>query len=124
MPESETSRFVWLVPIGALVIALFHVPYGYYQLLRVLIFCVAAYLAFASAKRSATSWAWVLGGISLVYNPIIKIALGRHIWELVNIATILVFVVHLLWTMRGHQRTNTGRTVYQVRADRTPDAMP
>ena len=107
MPEAQTSRIVWLIPIGALAVALFDMPYGYYQLLRIVIFCVAAYLAFESAKRSETTWAWMLGGISLVYNPVVKLGLGRNIWELVNIATILVFAVHLLWTIRKHRPAKT-----------------
>lgn len=104
MPETETSRFVWIIPIGALVVALADMPYGYYQLLRVLIFCTAAYLAFDAYKRSETNCAWVLGGISLVYNPVAKLALGRDMWSLVNLATILVFAGNLLWRLKTSRR--------------------
>jgi hypothetical protein len=106
-PRSRISPFVWLIPIVALGVALLEMPYGYYQLLRVLVFCVAAYLAFESAKRSETSWAWVLGGIALIYNPLVRLALGRDIWEVVNIATIGVLCAHLGVTLRKHRTPKT-----------------
>lgn len=69
-------------------------PYGYYQLLRVLVFCVTGYLALESHRRGYVAWAWALGGTAIVYNPFFKLALGQELWTMVNIATIVVFISH------------------------------
>jgi hypothetical protein len=93
-------KLVWLVPIAALGGALLDMPYGYYQLLRVLVFCATAYLAFESYKRGDVAWAWALGGTAIVYNPFFKLALGRDIWTMVNIATIVLFIAHWITAAR------------------------
>jgi hypothetical protein len=91
---------IWLVPIAALSVALLDMPYGYYQLLRVLVFCATAYLALECQRRGYVAWAWALGGMAIVYNPFFKLALGRELWTLVNIATIVVFISHWMSTAR------------------------
>lgn len=100
------SRLVWLLPMAALGAALLDMPYGYYELLRVLVFCAAAYLAFESQKHGNLAWAWVLAGTAIIYNPLIKLALGREIWELVNIATIILFAAHLASVARSWDRAS------------------
>lgn len=99
------SKFVWLVPIAALGGALLDMPYGYYQLLRVLVFCATAYLALESHRRGYIAWAWALGSTSVVYNPFLKLALGREIWMMVNIATIVVFISHWISAARTWEKS-------------------
>ena len=65
-------------------------PYGYYIFLRIVvftIFCYYTYRAYCAEPESAK--AWVCGGIALIYNPFVFLALGRPIWSVVNILTII-----------------------------------
>ncbi len=94
------SKLVWLVPIAALGGALLDMPYGYYQLLRVLVFCATAYLVLESHRRGYVAWVWALGGTAIVYNPFFKLALGGELWTMVNIATIVVFISHWITAAR------------------------
>ncbi len=103
------SRFAWLAPIAALLGALTEMPYGYYQLVRVLVFFAAAYLALESHKRGYKAWAWALGGTSAIYNPFFKLALGRELWTIVNIATIIVFIAHLIFAAKTWEQSRTSR---------------
>lgn len=103
------SKLVWLVPIAALGGALLDMPYGYYQLLRVLVFCATAYLAFESHKRGDVAWAWALGATAIVYNPFFKLALGREIWTMVNIATIVLFIAHWIAAARTWEASRATR---------------
>jgi hypothetical protein len=103
------SNLVWLVPIAALGAALLDMPYGYYQLLRVLVFCVAAYLVFEAQRSGDVAWAWVLAGTAIVYNPFFKLALGRELWTMVNIATIVIFIAHWASVARRWERGKTER---------------
>lgn len=83
-----------LVSIGMLLWALNpENPYGYYILLRIVVFAACAYLAFRAAEIEKTSWVWVLGVTAVIYNPIIRIHLNREIWSVVNIVTVIILIL-------------------------------
>ena len=87
---------IWLVPIALLLTALLDMPYGYYQLLRVYIFCSSVYLAVQQNKSKQDIWFWGLVACALTYNPIIKLSLGKEIWPIVNVATAIFYIGHFL----------------------------
>lgn len=68
-------------------------PYGYYQLLRW--GCLVGFLFIARYchLRSDDSWVWAFCALALLYNPLIPLALGRSLWELVNIGSALALAV-------------------------------
>ena len=70
-------------------------PYGYYILLRVVCCIAFAYLAVQAVGQDKHGWAWMLGAIAVIYNPIISIHLTREIWSVVNIATIIFALVSI-----------------------------
>jgi hypothetical protein len=73
-------------------------PYGYYVLLRLICFSSFIYLAYKTIILGKHNWAYVLGSMALIYNPIIRVHLEREIWSIINIITILVLIptIHLL----------------------------
>lgn len=91
---------IWLGPIGILLIALADMPYGYYQILRVILFCASVYLAIAEGRRDGGFWLWAFIASALIYNPIATLSLGREIWTIVNVMTIAIFGVHF-WTRKN-----------------------
>jgi hypothetical protein len=93
------SPFLWLVPTAALIMALFPMPYGYYQLLRVLIFLIAIFLASTSFKARRDVWVWGFAAMAIIYNPLFPLSLGREIWSVVNVATIVMLLMH--WRIMG-----------------------
>ena len=90
---------IWLVPMAALGVALLDMPYGYYALLRLLVCGVCAFLAAREANEGKIGWTWVLGGCAVLYNPIVKVPLGRELWSVVNVATVAMLAAHL-WSAR------------------------
>lgn len=92
---------VWLLPTTCLAVALLDMPYGYYQLLRVLIFCMSFYLAFSESQDKPSAWFWGFLFFALAYNPIFRLSLGRDIWAVVNVVTAAYFTLHF-W-IRGRQ---------------------
>jgi hypothetical protein len=88
----------WAGPCLLLGAALFDLPYGYYRLLRVAIFLVALFHVWGSIERSDRRWAWIFGAVALVYNPIAALPLGRPLWTVVNIATVLILLAHWRYT--------------------------
>jgi len=91
--QVRTPVIPQLVSIGMLIWALNpENPYGYYILLRIIVFAACAYLAFRAAEIEKTPWVWVLGVTAVIYNPVIRIHLTRGIWSVVNIVTIIMLI--------------------------------
>ncbi len=92
---------IWLPQVLAVVLLagalLFDNPYGYYILLRWICCAVFIFLAVRAIQAQVTEWAWVLGVLAGLYNPLIKVPLGRDLWELVNAATLLILAATLIW---------------------------
>jgi NusA-like KH domain protein len=72
-------------------------PYGYYQLLRLLLCLVSLFFISRSDLRLPDWSRWVLGGFALLYNPIVPIQIGdKVVWEALNVLTIIFFWTALL----------------------------
>ncbi|MFZ4748655.1 MAG: DUF6804 family protein [Sphingomonas sp.] len=91
-------------PIACLLIALADMPYGYYQILRVLIFAISLYLAINEGIYTDNFWFWAFVVVSLIYNPIARLPLGREIWSFMNGVTIVIFGVHFCRMLKANSR--------------------
>ena len=74
-----------------------HNPYGYDILLRWVCGGVFAYsffqvLALGDEKQG---WAWVFGITALIYNPIFRVHLNRELWQILNIAAVVILVASI-----------------------------
>ena len=77
----------------ALIICLFDMPYGYYQLVRLL---TAAYFSFELLRNPNSQYRALLIILIILFQPLIKISLGRTLWNLVDI--IVAFWLLFLYT--------------------------
>jgi hypothetical protein len=106
----STRGLAWWIPIVALTVGLFELAYGYYVLLRIVVCGACAYLALAEADFGRTRWAWVLGSVAVLYNPIFRIHLDRELWSIINFGTIWLFAIHM-WSHRNANSHRTGGTI-------------
>jgi hypothetical protein len=77
-----------IIKIGlaiVLFLCLFNMPYGYYQFVRFVSMGGFAYLAYSSNEDSKKNEAFVYIGLAILFQPFIKIALGRTIWNIVDL---------------------------------------
>lgn len=95
--------------MAALATALLDWPYDYYVLLRVLVCGACIYLAVKENEFGRLKWAWLLGGVAFLYNPIFRIHLNREVWSVVNVATIILFGVHM-WSLSRWTRNSGERS--------------
>lgn len=79
-------------------------PYGYYQLLRWGCFVGFLLIARYSQLRSHEPWIWAFGALALLYNPIFPVALGRSLWEVVNVGTGVVLIVWFIGELGRSQK--------------------
>ncbi len=75
----------------ALFLALYSWPYGYYQLLRWLVFIVAGYTASLAFKTTYTGMMWLMLAMAVLFNPVAPIYLSRNAWTLIDIVAAIIF---------------------------------
>ena len=98
-----------IVLAGFFLICLLDMPYGYYQLIRYLGMIIFFVLAYNTYKNDNTQFAilWFMSGVLI--NPIIKISLGRTIWNIIDVIwAILLFAS--LWIEKGKLRKKINDT--------------
>lgn len=69
--------------------------YGFYIFLRIFIFFSSLYLAYLAYEYKEKQWLIRFIIIVFVYNPIIRLPLGKDFWEFINLITLLLFVSSL-----------------------------
>ena len=68
-----------------LLLCLFDMPYGYYQFVRFAAMIGFAYLAFLANIQNNKNEIFIYVGLALLFQPFVKIALGRTIWNTVDL---------------------------------------
>ena len=68
-----------------LFICLLDMPYGYYQLVRFIAMAGFAYFAFISFERKESTAGFIFVLLALLFQPFFKVALGREIWNIVDV---------------------------------------
>jgi hypothetical protein len=62
-------------------------PYGFYMLLRLVVCGVAIYGAMQANMQRREGWVWTLGGLAVLFNPLIPFHLGKDAWALIDLAS-------------------------------------
>ena len=71
-------------------------PYGYYQLVRFSAMISFAYLAYSAKEENKNNEIFVYIALAILFQPFIKIALGRTIWNIVDFVIGLGLLISLL----------------------------
>lgn len=71
----------------------FNFPYGFYTILRFVIFGYFLYCANLIFKKSKISFAFIVSCLfAIIYNPFVKISFEKDIWHGINLVTIFVII--------------------------------
>jgi len=79
------NNLIKLVLALLLFLCLLEMPYGYYQLVRFLSFSCFAFFAYQSLRNIKINEGIIFIILALLFQPFFKIALGREIWNYVDI---------------------------------------
>ena len=107
-PKGKTwSKSDFIAVLLATVVAVFVLilamlpgnTYGYFIFLRWVVCAVLILFILLFLNRDLISWAYGFGFLAVLYNPILRVHLTRDIWVVLNIATIIAFLVgfSILW---------------------------
>jgi hypothetical protein len=78
-------------------------PYGYYELVRFISLIGFGYLSFISYKKGNQNEMIVYVSLALLFQPYIKVALGKDIW---NIIDVIVSIVLIFSIFKNRQLNN------------------
>jgi hypothetical protein len=70
-------------------------PYGYYQFTRFTAMTLFSYLAYCSNEQNKKQEVFIYIGLALLFQPFIKIALGRLIWNIVDLIVGISLIISL-----------------------------
>jgi hypothetical protein len=93
-------KYVPLYLAAMMLLCLAPMPYGYFQLVRfvaMIVFGLMAYRYYQNQKMVAT---WVFGALALLFQPIYKIALGRVVWNVVDVIVAIFLIILFVFEWR------------------------
>ena len=95
-------RWPFVVAIVFVVLAIPPIwPYGYYMLLRLVVCGVAVYGAVQAHNQDREGWTWLLGGMAVLFNPLIPVHLGKEAWVLIDLISAVLLGVAASILHRG-----------------------
>lgn len=105
-----TADIARLLAAALLFLALGHRPYGFYVLLRWVVFAVWAYTALQAYERRARGFAWVAATSAILFNPVIPVHLGRAVWPVVDVIAgiMLVGAIPVLRLLASQEHAQRG----------------
>lgn len=75
-------------------------PYGYYELIRFITFVVFGYFAYEAGKRNKNDIAFAYGALAILFQPFLKISLGRTMWNVVDVLVAVALIVSVYSSLR------------------------
>lgn len=74
-------------------LCLLKMPYGYFQLVRFLALIGFGILAFQANQQNKQTEMFVFIALTLLFQPFFKIALGREIWNIIDVVVALGLLI-------------------------------
>jgi hypothetical protein len=74
-------------------------PYAFYQLLRIIVTGTAGYVVVQVINRHQF-WPWIMGGVAILFNPVLPISFTREEWQPVDFVVAIIFLIALIQTLR------------------------
>jgi len=85
-------------------ICLADMPYGFYQFVRFAGLIGFAILAYQANQQGRQSEMIIYGGLALLFQPFFKIALGRQMWNIVDVVVGIGLLKSILMKPKESQR--------------------
>ncbi|WP_417558225.1 DUF6804 family protein [Mesoflavibacter zeaxanthinifaciens] len=86
-------------------LCLLDMPYGFYQFVRFVALIGFGILAYKANEQNQKTEMIIYGGLALLFQPFFKIALGRELWNIVDV----VVAIGLIISMFQKRKTTMGK---------------
>lgn len=94
-PNDSIVNFVKIGLAILLFLCLLDMPYGYYQLVRFISMMIFAFLAYYEFNKNNSLAAFLFIGLAILFQPLIKLTLGRELWNVVDVAVGIGLIVSI-----------------------------
>jgi len=74
-------------------------PYGFFTLLRFVVFVATAYIAWLAYEQQKAKWVWIFGFLAVLFNPFIVIHLNRELWSFIDVI-VGVFIIVSIFALK------------------------
>lgn len=98
------DRVIKIVLAILLFICLIDMPYGFYQFVRFAGLIGFAILAYQSNQQGRHTEMIIYGGLALLFQPLFKIALGRELWNIVDVVVGIGLLISIFMKPKESQR--------------------
>lgn len=88
-----TQQKIQVTGAAVLLLCVLPLPYGFFMLVRVAMTIIGGYLAYKYYEEDNTTLALTFCGIVLLFQPFFRIALGRELWLVVDVAISILLLV-------------------------------
>ena len=79
-------------------------PYGFYQFVRFVALVGFGVLAYKANREDKQTEMIIYGGLALLFQPFFKIALGREMWNIVDVVVGIGLIGSLITNRTKSQR--------------------
>ena len=90
---SKNMKQLYLVLAAMLLLCLAPMPYGYFMLVRFVMMVAFGWIGYQYYQKEHQGLTWTFGALSLLFQPFVKIALGRVVWNIVDVAVAILLIV-------------------------------
>ena len=86
-------KHLYLILAAMMLLCLAPMPYGYYMLVRFVAMVAFGVMAYKYYQAKKEVLAWTFGILALLFQPFAKIALGRLIWNIVDVIVAVGLII-------------------------------
>ena len=86
-------RWINIILAALLLLCFAPMPYGYYQVVRFASMVIFAVMAYRYWNQEKKALAVTFGALALLFQPFLKVALGRMMWNIVDVIVALLLIV-------------------------------
>lgn len=111
MASFQTMKQVYLFLAALMLLCLAPMPYGYFQLVRFLSTLAFGVMAFRYYQERKEWLAYTCGTLALLFQPFYKIALGRTVWNIVDVIVAIGLIALFFYEWKkGDGKTEIKKT--------------
>lgn len=90
------TQIIKLILVVLLLLCLADMPYGYYQFVRFAAMMSFVWMAWEAMQKKNETEVFLYVGLAILFQPLVKIALGRTMWNVVDVGVAWFLIGSLL----------------------------
>ncbi|WP_317192533.1 DUF6804 family protein [Flavobacterium flabelliforme] len=94
--QKMNNSIIKLALANLLLLCLINMPYGFYQFVRFTAMVGFAYLAYSANEQNKKNQLFIYIALALLFQPFFKIALGRSLWNIVDVIISVSLVISVI----------------------------